>query len=66
MGYAYPLIPVVAIPFTKYFWSEKNRVNAGTSERTDMANMGPHSDMPEESKNSLRPMGTVYLVGLVR
>jgi hypothetical protein len=60
------LIPVVVIPCTKYFCNEKKRIKQGTSERTDMANIGPHDDMPEESKNSLSPMGTVYFGGEFR
>ena len=41
-------------------------MNAGINESVDMANIGPHMDMPEESRKSLNPIGTVYLVGLVR
>ena len=41
-------------------------MNAGMSESTDIANIGPQEDMPEASKNSLSPMGTVYLSGLVK
>ena len=28
-----------------------------------MANIGPHEDIPVESKKSLNPMGTVYMDG---
>jgi len=63
---AYPLIPVVAIPCTKYFWSEKKRIKQGRRERTDMANIGPQDEIPEESRKSLSPMGTVYLEGELR
>jgi len=66
LGCNHPLIPVVAIPLTKYFCKEKNKMNAGMSESTDIANIGPQEDMPEASKNSLSPMGTVYLSGLVK
>ncbi|MPN63992.1 hypothetical protein SDC9_211761 [bioreactor metagenome] len=41
-------------------------MNAGISESTDMANIGPHEDIPEESKNNRSPIGTVYRFGLVR
>ena len=41
-------------------------MNAGMRESTDMANMGPQEDIPEESKKNLNPMGNVYLSGDVK
>ena len=65
-GINYPLIPVVAIPWTKYFCREKNRMKQGTMESTAMANMEPQDDIPEESIKSRSPIGTVYMGGEFR
>jgi len=34
----YPLIPEEVTPSTKYFWALKNKIIAGKSEMSDMAN----------------------------
>jgi hypothetical protein len=60
------LSPVVAIPWTKYFCRVKNRIKQGSIDNTDMANMDPQDDIPDESRKSLSPMGTVYLPGELR
>jgi hypothetical protein len=59
-------MPVVAIPCTKYFCREKNKIKQGVIESTDMANIDPHEDVPEESKNSRSPNGIVYFDGVFK
>jgi hypothetical protein len=55
----YPFIPVVAMPCTKYFWRAKNNAKQGSIDNTDMANIDPHEDTPDESRKSRSPIGIV-------
>ena len=59
-------MPVVAIPWTKYLCRVKNKVKQGNSDRTDMANIDPQDEIPEESRKSLSPMGMVKRAGVFR
>jgi len=62
----YPLIPVVVIPCTKYFCREKNKIKHGIRDNTDMANIAPHEETPDESRKSRIPNGTVNRCGELR
>jgi hypothetical protein len=57
---SYPFNPVVVIPWIKYFCKEKKSTKQGTRDNTDMANMGPQEEIPEASRKSRSPIGTVY------
>ena len=59
-------MPVVVIPCTKYFCREKNKIKHGISDNTDIANMDPHEETPEESRKRRRPSGTVNSCGELR
>ena len=59
-------MPVVAIPWTKYFCKVKNRIKQGIRDKTDMANMRPQEAMPVASKKSLSPRGIVKFCGELR
>jgi hypothetical protein len=58
-GGRHPLIPLVLMPSTMSRWNTRKNRNTGTSESTDIANMGPTAFCPLESRNSRNPIGTV-------
>src|SRR4051794_29552915 len=60
-------MPVVAIPCTKYFCREKNRIKAGITESVAIASVPPQFDTEPESPTNVRnALDTVKISGLVR
>src|SRR5699024_9947946 len=60
------LIPVVAMPLTRYFCPARKKPKTGPSATTDMANSGPQEVWELESTKVRSATGTVYISGLVR
>lgn len=61
---SYPLIPVVAIPSTKYFWARKNINTQGSIARIDIAIILLQS-VEATSIDILKPREIVYLLALL-
>jgi len=59
-------MPVVVIPCTKYLCKLKNKIKQGIRDKTDIANIEPHEEMPVESRKRRSPKGTVYNSGEFR
>ena len=60
-------MPVVAIPCTKYFCREKNRIKGGTIDSVDIASAPPQLDTAPASPTNVRnALVTLKIGGLVR
>src|SRR5512133_213311 len=60
-------MPVVAIPCTKYFCREKNRIKGGSIDSVDIASAPPQFDTEPASPTNVRSaLDTLYVSGRVR
>jgi hypothetical protein len=57
-----PFRPLVLMPSTSIRWKARKNRKTGSSDSTDMANIGPTALVPVESRNARSPMGTVNFV----
>ena len=64
--YYQPFKPELAIPSTRYFWNDTNKIHAGTIDSVAMANIAPKSDDVEGSLNNFSAILAVYISGLFR